>query len=76
MTDQQDQQDPEMKLREYTYDDLLEYMKEWAVENDMDADMMRGIVELGTGTYNNTYTAYSLAMQAYSNFQDSQPKED
>jgi len=67
--------DSKVVLREYTYEQLAAYAKEWAELNDMDADMMQGILQMGIHAYESTYTGYSLAMQAYSNHQASK-KED
>ena len=57
---------------EYTYKDLANFAESWAEANDMDADMMQGILQMGINAYENSYTAYSLAMQAYSNHEAKQ----
>ena len=63
----------EVNFEDYTYDDLMAFAQEWAEGNDMNADMMLGILQMGINNYESTYTGYSLAMQAYSN---SQQKEE
>lgn len=56
-----------IETREYTYEDLADFAKQWAEANEFDADMMQGILQMGINTYESTYAGYSLAMQAYSN---------
>lgn len=68
-------QESQIEMTEYTYDNLLEFAKEWADMNDMTADMMHGILQIGINSYENSYAGYSLAMQAYSNHEASK-KED
>lgn len=62
--------EPKIELSEYSYEDLAAFAKQWAEENDMDADMMQGVLQLGINSYESSYTGYSLAMQAFSNHQE------
>lgn len=72
MTEQQDT----IAMSEYTYENLAEFAKSWAEQNDMDADMMHGILQMGINTYESTYSGYSLAMQAYSNSQQKEEQQE
>jgi len=65
----------EVNFEDYTYDDLALFAEDWAKQNDMDADMMLGILQMGINTYESTYSGYSLAMQAYSNSQQKQEEK-
>lgn len=66
----------EVNFEDYTYDDLMTFAQDWAEQNDMNADMMLGILQMGINTYESTYSGYSLAMQAYSNSQKREEEQE
>lgn len=64
-----------VETHDYNYEDLAQFAKEWAEANDMDADMMQGLLQMGINTYENVYAGYALSMQAYSNHQEKNKEE-
>jgi len=65
----------EVRINDYSYEDLADFAKTWAEANDFTADMMQGIMQMGINSYEISYSGYSLAMQSYSNHEASK-KED
>lgn len=73
--DNEEMEQAKIKMADYSYEDLASFAKDWAEANDMDADMMQGLLQMGINTYENVYAGYALSMQAYSNHQEKNKEE-